>query len=87
VEFEVDDEIILGGKAANCTSKYRSVLAIGVASLVDEPEAKRQALDILMAHYTVGTHTYPDKILAKTLIIRIDISEMTGKQNGFGKDD
>ncbi len=87
VEFDVDDEIVLGGKASNCTSKYRSVLAFGVASLVDDPEAKRRALDILMAQYTTGTHVYEDKILAKTLIIRIDISEMTGKQNGFPEEE
>jgi len=86
VEFDVDDEIVLGGKASNCTSKYRSVLAFGIASLVDDPEAKRCALDILMAQYTTGTHEYKDKILAKTLIIRIDINKMTGKQNGFDKE-
>jgi len=86
IEFDVDDEIVPGGRAADCTSKYRSVLAYGRASFVTEPAAKRAALDILMAQYTEGDHEYKDEIVARTLIIRIDIDEMTGKQNGFKED-
>lgn len=80
--FEMDllGEIKPGKRDCDWSTRYRSVIGFGRASLVEDPEERRIALDRVMAHYGApGPHRYEEKSLALTAIIRIDIDHMTGK--------
>jgi nitroimidazol reductase NimA-like FMN-containing flavoprotein (pyridoxamine 5'-phosphate oxidase superfamily) len=83
-EMEMDVALVPGERACEYGMTFLSVIGTGTAVLVEEVEAKRRALDILMNHYSVDNRDYDDKALKKTLIIRVDIQEMTGKKSGFG---
>jgi nitroimidazol reductase NimA-like FMN-containing flavoprotein (pyridoxamine 5'-phosphate oxidase superfamily) len=80
-EFDGDARITSGKTACAWGAQYHSVIGYGTASFIEDPEKKRQALDIIMAQYADGDFEYSVKALAKTLIIKIDISHMTGKKS------
>ena len=59
-----------------------SVLGTGFASLVDDAELKRRVLAALAAKYeSECTLPVPDRMLAATGVIKVDIHSMTGKRN------
>jgi hypothetical protein len=82
VYFEVEGEsaIVASHRACDWSMRYASVIGFGRARLIDDRSEKRQALDIIMRQYSDRLYTYPDDVLAKTAIIRIDIESMTGKR-------
>ena len=80
-EFDADTRITSGKTACAWGMQYRSVIGYGEASFIQEPKEKRKAFDIIMAQYADGAFEYSDKVLDKTLIIKIDISSMTGKKS------
>ncbi len=81
--FEMD--ILLGPVPADdpCewSMRYQSVVGFGKASIVEDAEAKRAALAVIMDHYTQGPYEFPDNKVAITAVIRVDIERMTGKQH------
>jgi uncharacterized protein len=81
--FETDCEVKKADKGCSFTMRYRSVMGTGKASFVDDTEAKRRALEIIMKQYDEGQYSYTDEALDKILIIVIDITEMTGKKSGY----
>lgn len=84
--FEVDLPIAFV-RAVNqpCEAEYlyRSVIIKGRASLVEEHAERTLAFKNLMCKYQPqgGYGRYPDEKLARTGIIRIDIVEITGKED------
>lgn len=82
--FEMDlmRAIVPGQTACGFTTRYESVIGFGRAVIVEGAAEKRAALDRIMAHYGApGPFAYPDDILARTTVIRIDIESLTGKRH------
>ncbi|MCF8092357.1 MAG: pyridoxamine 5'-phosphate oxidase family protein [Desulfotignum sp.] len=80
--FEVD-ELVKMNKAANACDwgvSFKSVIGTGTARMLETPAEKKAGLDIIMAHYSGRSFDYPDKMLAKTAVIKVTVEEMTGKQ-------
>ncbi|MBE9574592.1 MAG: pyridoxamine 5'-phosphate oxidase family protein [Proteobacteria bacterium] len=82
-ELDTDNEIVSDESPCKWTMKYRSVIGNGKASLIHDPEAKRQAFDIIMHHYSDKVSAYSEAGLDNSLIIKIEIESMTGKQLGY----
>lgn len=83
VSCETDVEIVEGLTPCASGTKYRSVVAFGYASIVEDTEAKRHALDAIMKHYSDRAEfDYTDDSVAEITILRIDVRNMTGKQSG-----
>ena len=80
-EFDVGSEIKTGKTACEWGMKYRSVIGFGNASFLEDPDSKQAALDIIMQQYSDGSFAYSEKILKKTLVIKVEITHMTGKQS------
>jgi nitroimidazol reductase NimA-like FMN-containing flavoprotein (pyridoxamine 5'-phosphate oxidase superfamily) len=84
--FEVDQPIAFV-RAVNqpCEAEYlyRSVIIKGRASLVEDQGERTLAFKSLMDKYQPegGYGRYPDETLAMTGIVRIDVVEMTGKED------
>ncbi|MFO7665119.1 MAG: pyridoxamine 5'-phosphate oxidase family protein [Desulfobacterales bacterium] len=80
--FEVDmvGEIVKGDKACDWGMKFKSVIGFGNAFIVEDVELKKAALDLIMAHYSAGSFEYDDKKLERTVVIKIEIESMTGKE-------
>ncbi len=85
-EMDVDTVVKPGETACKWGMGFRSVIGFGRAVFLEDPEDKRRALDIIMAHYAsrheFGKFTYSDAALSATTMIRIDIESMTGKKAG-----
>jgi hypothetical protein len=80
-EIDVDQELVSGESPCKWSMKYRSVIGFGRASLVDDPESKEKALDVIMEHYGAERpFEYHEKGFEKAIIIKVDIKSMTGKK-------
>jgi hypothetical protein len=84
-EVDLDEELVRGPHSCNWGMRYRSVIGTGRATFVQEAEAKRAALNTIMAHYGGPQDDYTPQALAGVTVIRVDIEEMTGKQGGYAR--
>jgi len=82
-QADVDAKVIVKDEACACTAHYTCVIGTGTAAIVEDVDGKRHALDVLMRHYTDsgGGHEYPENALGKTAVVRIDVTELVGKQS------
>ena len=70
------------------TMKYRSVTGFGKATFIENGPEKIRAMHILMDQYTTkGPFEFNPARLSETLVIRIDVEEMTGKISGYTEED
>jgi len=68
------------------TMKYRSVTGFGKATLIEDDQKKLGPLQIIMNQYTTrGPFEFTPERVAETMVIRIDIEEMTGKISGYSE--
>jgi len=81
--FEVDQVVRLkkAQKACDWGIEYKSVIGTGKAVLLDDVNDKKNALHIIMSQYSDRSFDYPDEMLEKTIVIKVVIDEMTGKQS------
>ena len=81
--FEVDQLIKFKKAKTACDwgVEYKSVIGSGRAQLLDKLDEKIAALNVIMSHYSDRTFDYPDEALEKTLVIKVQIECMTGKQS------
>lgn len=85
--FEVDLPVayVKGTTENPCCAEYlyRSVIVRGRAIIVEDPAERLLALDCLMAKYQPeGRYgPYPEEKLALTCIVRIDIEDLSGKED------
>lgn len=83
-QADTDVEILLREETCSCTTRYRSVVGTGNVALIDDTEVKKQVLDAIMKKHTGREgFEYSEKSFERTLIIKIDIDSMTGKNSGF----
>ena len=82
----IDTEIIRNeNEPSKFSMKYRSVTGFGVASFIEELEDKKTALKIIMNHYDGPVEPMRDEKLAATSVIKVEITEMTGKISNYPK--
>ncbi len=82
--FEVDvrSELVKSEKPCNWGMKYVSVMGNGTAELIEKPEEKIKALDIIMDKYDdegLNSREYLESSLKRTAVIKLNITELTGK--------
>jgi hypothetical protein len=63
--------------------RYRSVIGHGLASIVEERDDMAVALDLIMRHYRQEPFIYSQETLESTVIIKVEIKELTGKACGY----
>lgn len=82
-ECDVDHALVTSGNACEWGMKGQSIVGFGKASLLDDPESKKAALDVIMDHYGAkGPFSYADKGFQRVLIIQVEVESMTGKKMG-----
>jgi nitroimidazol reductase NimA-like FMN-containing flavoprotein (pyridoxamine 5'-phosphate oxidase superfamily) len=82
-EMDIDHELITADSACNWGFKYRSVIGFGLASIINDTIDKQKALFMIMKQYSDREHSFSNKNLNKTTIIKVEITEMTGKSSGY----
>lgn len=81
-EIDIEQGIVEAEKPCEFGTKYFSVIGSGKAILVNDASQKKEALDIIMKHYTnKENHEYDEAFLKRIVIIKIEIEQMTGKKS------
>jgi uncharacterized protein len=78
-EFDILHYIVTAERACGWGAKYESVIGSGAAEIVDNLDAKKEALKWIMRQYGSAAGDFPEEIMKKTLIIRVRIIEISGK--------
>jgi uncharacterized protein len=80
-QMDTDHKIYGGEKGCDWGMRFSSVVGYGKISVVDDQLSRKKGLDCLMKHYTCDQNfTYVEEVLVRTTILRLDITEMTGKK-------
>lgn len=80
--MDTDHEIYKGIKGCDWGMNYSSVVGNGYITIISEKEEKRAGLNCIMNHYGADTeHAYDETLFQRTLVLRLDINEMTGKKS------
>jgi nitroimidazol reductase NimA-like FMN-containing flavoprotein (pyridoxamine 5'-phosphate oxidase superfamily) len=82
-EFDLDHEVVADEEACKWGMKYRSVIGFGKAYIVEDIHEKKQGLNAIMEHYSGNIHEYPEAAINKTLVIKVEIESLTGKESGY----
>ncbi len=82
-EFDINTEIVKAEDACHWSMKYQSVVGFGKAVLLEDLDEKRKALNIIMSQYSDRTFQFNDATLKGTVVIKVEIESMTGKQSEF----
>ncbi len=82
-EIDTDVEPVKSEKPCDWTMKYRSVMGVGRAYIVENDEEKIYGLRLIMKQYSEGEFSFPKSRLDSVLVVRVDIGSITGKQSGY----
>lgn len=80
--FDLDNRIVKGDTVCGWSVAYRSVIGTGRAFFIDNPVAKREALEIIVAQYGGDGSRIPRAEVDATLVFAVAIETLTGKQSG-----
>jgi nitroimidazol reductase NimA-like FMN-containing flavoprotein (pyridoxamine 5'-phosphate oxidase superfamily) len=78
-EFAILQSITESEKACKWGAKYESVIGSGTAKILEDLEAKINALEWIMRQYGSGKRDFAEEILKKTLIFCVQVLEISGK--------
>lgn len=78
-EFDILHEIVKAKQACDWGAKYESVIGSGSVEIVDDLEAKKNALECIMLQYGSNARDFSEEVMKKTLILRVRIIEISGK--------
>lgn len=59
---------------------YQSVIAQGVAQILDDPEEKKRGLERLMHHQTGETFAFTDQQAAAVTVCAVTVTQLSGKE-------
>jgi nitroimidazol reductase NimA-like FMN-containing flavoprotein (pyridoxamine 5'-phosphate oxidase superfamily) len=81
--FEFDELIKINKEKEACDwgMDFKSVIGEGKAVLVEDFKEKTHALDVIMAQYSSRGFTFPRETMEKTGVIKVTITQMTGKKS------
>jgi nitroimidazol reductase NimA-like FMN-containing flavoprotein (pyridoxamine 5'-phosphate oxidase superfamily) len=80
-ELEYHSELIKGDTACSWSYEYESIIGMGNICVIENVDEKLKGLDTLMRQYGSIDNEFPEKLVAKTLVLRIDITEIKAKRN------
>jgi len=83
VEFDIDVEPIRADAACKWSMRYRSVIALGRASFLHNPEDKRRGLAAIAEHYGHCQDDVPADAVESLAVIKVTVDGVTGKSSGF----
>lgn len=82
IAFSVDHELVFQHPKVACSyrMKAKSVICRGQVNFIDNLDDKREALNILMAHYSSREFIYSDPAVRNVKIWEVPIEKVTAKE-------
>ena len=78
-----DQELTRGEVSCSWSFRYRSVIGEGLVEFLETPAEQVRGLDVLMRQHGGEGGDYVPEQVAKTLMLRVRITSLTGKQSGY----
>lgn len=83
-QVECQVELLKDEKPCGWGARYYCVIGFGKATIIDDIDEKRRALDIIMEKYTERpSHEYSEDALNKVLAIKVELNSITCKKSGY----
>ncbi|MCP4178979.1 MAG: pyridoxamine 5'-phosphate oxidase family protein [bacterium] len=82
-EFDNDLRVISNAKACSWNMNFNSVVGTGTATLIEEIDEKKKALDIIVSQYSDKEYEFPDKVLSITSVFKINIESISGRLSEY----
>lgn len=80
-EMDIDHRLTPGRVPCESSMEYSSIVGYGRISVVSSHDEKKKGFDIIMSHYSAGKEfEYNERSFEKTIILCLDIQELTGKR-------
>ena len=83
VEIDADVEITTAEKPCGWSTRYRSVIGVGHAHILEDEEDKIHGLTVLMRQFGETGSSLEFETADRAAVVRIDIENMTGKKLGY----
>lgn len=80
-EVEANVEVVPGDQACDWSVRYQSVIGFGHASVVEGLDERQAGIKALLTQYTDRDIEVPQDISSETVILRVDVHSMTGKES------
>ena len=86
--FEVDifHKTLHGDHPCSYNVKYQSVVGFGTAAILKDEQDRKEGLKTIIDHYHTEGYCIDDLDMSRVAVIRIDIEELHGKQNGMDEE-
>ncbi|HEY51473.1 MAG TPA: pyridoxamine 5'-phosphate oxidase family protein [Dehalococcoidia bacterium] len=82
-EIDTDVEVIDAEKPCGWSTRYRSVIGVGWAHILEDEEDKIRGLAVLMRQFGEKKPDLEFEKAARAAVVRIDIENITGKKSGY----
>lgn len=82
-EVEIDTQVVPSELGCDWTMRYQSVIGFGEVEFIEELEAKREAMKIIMLQYADKVKPIEDAALSGVTLFKLNVSTMTGKRSGY----
>jgi nitroimidazol reductase NimA-like FMN-containing flavoprotein (pyridoxamine 5'-phosphate oxidase superfamily) len=82
-EIDADVEVTDAEKPCGWSTKYRSVVGMGRAHILEDEEDKIHGLTVLMRQFGENRPGLEFEKAARAAVVRIDIENITGKKSGY----
>ena len=82
--FEMDTafELKEGKRACDWSARFQSAIGEGRVELIEDPQEKRRALEMLMRHHTGREGwDFPDTMVERTGVFRLEVEEIACKEH------
>ncbi|MBA7467351.1 MAG: pyridoxamine 5'-phosphate oxidase family protein [Dehalococcoidia bacterium] len=83
VGIEADVEVINAENLCGWSIKYRSVIGVGRAHILEDEEDKIHGLAVIMWQFGEKRPNIEFEKTDRTAVVRIDIENITGKKSGY----
>ena len=83
VEIDADVEITTAEKPCGWSTRYRSVIGVGRAYILEDEAEKTHGLTVLMRQFGETGTNLEFETTDRAAVVRIDIETMTGKKLGY----
>ncbi len=80
-EMDVDRQLVSSEEACAWGMRYRSIVGLGILERISDGTERKAALDSIMDHYGFkGTKKYDTKSFDLTEVLKVTVTEFTGKK-------
>ncbi len=80
-QMDIDHELITADKACGFTMNFKSIVGYGQITIIYRREEKIEGLNYIMKQYSGNdAYDYPDKMLAATTILKLEIDSISAKR-------